>query len=480
MGGWYLATLWLGLSAALPLTAWLPGSDADPILLTLIVVTILASSSRLALLIARGVPRLTTGMLWFFVYVTAGVVPLAQTDTGLYPNLVDSRYLFATQVTVLLAAFCFELGGLLSRRRSASAASDTAATVSLKALRWVSIAAIPPTLYFISKLGGPAAFFESRERLAEQFTAAGLRSGGQASSALVTAFGQAPIAIVAIAWTVHYLRNPGTIGISGRLWLIGLLALNAIVNNPISNARYWFLAIVIGLIYSLPSMGPRVYRFSLIAAPTAALIAFPYSDYFRRIDRGPLTIGPLGETISTKDYDQAVMTANGLWYVAEHGHTWGQQLLGAIFFWVPRSAWEGKALDTGVLIGNYLDAGTVNLSSPLWTEFYVDFGWPGVALGFAALGFAAHRLDDTFVRLWSQRSQETFVLQLLLPLLAGYSLILLRGPLLQSMSRLAVILFVCWALTWGGGQRHETRADPQPTRKSGRPRKTAVATATPR
>lgn len=474
IGSWWLGTAWLALAVALPLFAWLTPGPGEGYLAALIVLTICYSAARLTRLIIDGVPRIVAGIFWFFVYVTAGVVPLAQIHTGLYPNLMDHDQLVPSEVMVLLACVSFDVGAVIwgSKRRRMTLETAPPSepqlpkehrSVGLPALRWMSAMAILGTLYYIKTLGGIGVFFESRSDLAGAFDAAGLRQGSQAGSALTLAFGQVPLIIVTTAWLVHYTRNKTTRTLGAQLWLLLLFGLNLIVNNPISNARYWFLAAVIGYLYARPRLGASLYRFTLIGAVVASLVAFPYSDYFRRsaADRGPLHIGPLADTISTKDYDQSVMTANGLWYVANFGHTWGHQLLSSAFFWVPRSVWPGKSLDTGVLIGNHLNAGTNNLSSPLWVEFYFDFGHLGVAVGFLLLGIAVRRLDDLFVRMWTMRDNRTYVLQLLLPFLAGYSLIILRGPLLQSMSRLAVIVGVCWLL--GAGQRDRSPSPLAPT-----------------
>jgi hypothetical protein len=148
--------------------------------------------------------------------------------------------------------------------------------------------------------------------------------------------------------------------------------------------------------------------------------------------------------IATKDYDQSTMTGNGVWFVENAGHTAGRQLLGAVLFWVPRTLWPSKPVDTGTLIGIAMQDRNVSLSGPLWLEFWIDFGYPGLIVGFAAVGYGANRLDGAFSSRIDSARRSVYASDIFMPMIAGYTFILLRGSLLQAMSRLAVIVAVCW------------------------------------
>ncbi len=145
-------------------------------------------------------------------------------------------------------------------------------------------------------------------------------------------------------------------------------------------------------------------------------------------------------------YDQMVMIANGLWYSAQEGLHFGFQMLGNALFWIPRAVWPSKPIDTGVQIGQAMGVSNTNLSSPLWIEFYIDFGWVAVIVGFAAVGYFSLRADRIFSTANAAFTGRIGALQVLVPLIAGYQFILLRGPLLQSMGRLAVIVLIVWLL----------------------------------
>ena len=88
-------------------------------------------------------------------------------------------------------------------------------------------------------------------------------------------------------------------------------------------------------------------------------------------------------------------------YVEEFGISWGNQLLGAILFFVPRSIWPSKPLGTGHTAIVALDQHYFsNVSAPLIAEGYVNFGIVGVVLFALAAGWIFRKLDSAF---WCRR-----------------------------------------------------------------------------
>jgi hypothetical protein len=108
-------------------------------------------------------------------------------------------------------------------------------------------------------------------------------------------------------------------------------------------------------------------------------------------------------------------------------------------------------VDTGDMMHDALGYPTrLNQSSPLWTEFYVDGGFPLVVLGFLALGLITARLQRRF-----EHADPFSLSAALVPLLAGYQLYVLRGSLLAVTPRLTVLLVLVYAVT--GRVRTATR-----------------------
>ena len=453
-------------------------SSAPAGMVELALVTTVYAATRLSVMLARGLVRPIVSVFFLFMYVSMGIVPLAQTFTGIYPFLISTSMLVPTQFMALTAMVCFDAGQFLLRpnraRNRERRVSLWDRDIRLSRLTLLTLFAVVASLYYMSVVG-VASLFASRFELGAAIDDT-LRSGdSEVGASLVRTFGTVPAIIVLAAWTQRLFigRENRTIG-GWVAWLL-LLSVNVVVNNPISNARYWFLTVAIGLLFCLPRVSSWTYRTVIAGGAIAAIVVFPYTDYFRvsAESRGAIRVTSIAESISSKDFDQSIMSANALGMIQDTGHTLGYQLLSALLFWVPRSVWPTKGIDTGTMVGEWMVAQNTNLSSPLWIELFIDFGWVGVIAGFLILGYLAARGDRYFneLRIGTGRLSRSSPGGLVVPFLAGYTFILLRGPLLQAMAMLAVIVGMCWLLGVGhpAGGRHthdrpeRERVDPQPS-----------------
>jgi hypothetical protein len=101
--------------------------------------------------------------------------------------------------------------------------------------------------------------------------------------------------------------------------------------------------------------------------------------------------GGLVRTFHTLHYDAFSNVLATVEFVTKNGYSYGYQLLSAILFFIPRSYWPSKPVSTGELVGNYLisDHGFNfnNLSNPVVSEGYINFGFFGIALLAVILAF---------------------------------------------------------------------------------------------
>jgi hypothetical protein len=411
---------------------------------------------RLAAMVLTRRRRLIQGAFWLFVYVAMGVAPLAQEVIGQVPTpVVGARSDTTTAITlVLVGCVAFDVGALLARHRPAARVRKARPPASVSRRRlWLLIAvAYVGSAISIAKLGGPAVFFGSRQAISESVQSSGLAGGGGDShvgSAFIRGFGTVP-ALLAMLFLVRWMitsrvarRTPLAIAALG-----GLVVINAIVNNPISNPRYWFLTVVFSLLFTAFPRSPVMYRAALVAGVVAALLLFPFLDRFRYDSGGyhPVETTSVLEPLTIKDYDQVGMFANTLTFVKSGaGHSHGRQLAADVFFFVPRSVWHGKPLDSGVQVGQWMGMTNTNLSSPLWAELWLDFGPVGMTGGFLALGYLCARGDRRYAQRTLEDGRPGTVMAVVIPLVCGYSFILLRGPLLQASGRIGIAA-VCLAL----------------------------------
>lgn len=459
----------LGLVCFLPaLIAAQPGSGTRDTGYWLQLVLTCYSGARLATMILSTRRRLLQGVFWMFVYIAMGVAPFAQAVIGQTPTpLVGPRSDLVTAIAlVLVGCAAFDLGALLAsrrplRRRTTARGSGAGATAHPVRLRLLVLLAFAASGYYVLKLGGPAVFFSSRQEISASVAESGVVSGGSnVGSAFLKGFGTVPALLALLFFTRRLVtsrrarRAPSTV----LVWFT-LLIVNLVVNNPISNARYWFLTVLVSFLFTAFPSSAAMYRSVLATGVIGALVLFPYADRFRYDDSGyrPVQSSSVFEPLATKDYDQTVMFANTISWVDTRGHTYGRQLAGSAFFFVPRAAWSGKPEDTGVRVGQWMGMNMTNLSAPLWTELWVDFGPPGMIGGFALIGYAAARTDRRYARAVSRDGPGPgSVLAIAAPLIAGYTFILLRGPLLQAAGKLAVAA-LCLALVTSLRERNGRR-----------------------
>ena len=442
----------LALTVFLPLVVMVqPGPGPRDAAYWLQVALTMYAGARLAGMILSGPRKLLQGVFWLFVYMAMGMAPLVQAVLGQTPTPVVGSRSDLTEAVALVLVGCtaFDVGTLLARHRRAGgpdgAGDDRPLLVHRRRLALLVLLAFVGSTVLVVKLGGPAVFFTSRQEIVAAFRDAGLaEDGSQAGRALWQGFGTVPALVALLVYTRRLVtsrrarRSPAWIAV----WA-ALAGLNVIVNNPVTNPRYWCVTVLLALLFTAFPTSAAVYRTALTLGVVTALVVFPFADRFRYADdhRRPLTTDSVFEPLAVKDYDQMGMLANTVSYVRSGaGHTWGRQLAGAALFAVPRSTWPGKPLDTGVLVGQWTGAVNTNLSSPVWAELWIDAGPVGTVAGLLGLGYVAARTDRRHARVAVRGAPPGSLVCLVVPLLAGYSFILLRGPLLQASGRLAVAL----------------------------------------
>jgi len=141
-----------------------------------------------------------------------------------------------------------------------------------------------------------------------------------------------------------------------------------------SNAKF-FLFLFLSMVVVFPLMSSLTH----IDANLDQIIDDPkllYESFLR--------FGTISGAFESLHYDAFSNILATLEYVEINGISWGYQLLGVCLFFIPRSIWASKPISTGELIGDYLMNTTPrnysNLSNPLVSEGYINFGLIGVAL----------------------------------------------------------------------------------------------------
>lgn len=407
------------------------------------------SGTHLALLLQSGRPRWFDSMFWAFSYVWLGIAGYAQLAAG--NNPYDLHFTMQSYETASLIAmvgmFCYDIGRIWGNRRAWGAHRHFARVVDRRRTVLLAVTALIITPIVVSTLGGWSALFTTRSQRVSVLASSGfLAPGDQAFGAsLLTLMYCLPL--VSLLGLIRTLQQDRERRKQAPLVVLTVLlgVLTILVANPISNPRYWSGTVLLGILFSLRWSSSRVgYRVVLVSALSALLIVFPYADYFRYVLR-PTSLEPMSELLVSKgDYDASVQMVAAVNFVSGTGGTHGRQILGVLGFFVPRSMWPEKPGATGTLLAQYSGFNQVNVSSPLWIEAFVDGGYLALIVAFIVLGVIASWAQSQ-VRV-AGNNGATWSL-LLLPLLAAYSIIILRGSLLSGIGGLVALVFLTWFIT---------------------------------
>ncbi|WP_460071727.1 hypothetical protein [Streptomyces sp. YKOK-I1] len=464
---------------AVALTVLLPGlilqsHGAHPsAALVLQGVVVVHSGGALARVLTASRVQFVALGFWVFAYIWLGLAGLAMLAADAYPwpYRTDETTALMAVALVELGLLAHSAGAALAARRE-RARGDTAPPGRLERIlarrvapwRLLALCALALGLAAVLIAGQPGrlgAYFTSRQAITEA-------GGEDASLRSLLSWSLSVPAFWALLGLLRVPCRPG-----GDRWLRAvrwlllpvLLALNVVVNNPISKPRFWAGMVLLTLLFSVPRLcRPRAFRVTSAAILAALLFVFPYSDYFRYSDRETLTVASLADQFTSNgDYDAFQQMQTGVDYAHDHGFS-PQNVLGPPLFMVPRAMWPEKPKDTGISLAEYAGYEFHNLSAPLWIESYLWAGPLAVILVFLLLGAFGRRVDDIRHRL---RESPAALAALLVPAFAFYQMVFLRGSLLAIAGPLTLLVAVPLLIT-------------TPVARASRFRSSAMPAATPR
>jgi hypothetical protein len=427
------------------------------------------SGAHLSRIVFLGLPNWLDLSLYGYIYTWLALAPFIQLFAGENPlkMTVGPEQLQAQALIVLCGLVAYDVGALVARRRrrptkrseppnshlySGPSPVRPRRVLQIGRVKLFTILSLALTPFFINALGGLSALFASRDARYESLQSAGLyteesKGGGAwlSSIASVLPF-LALYSLIVILVMIPALRK--------SLALHGLVVLavvaNLILNNPISSSRFWFLVVVLSIVYaSTWAQSPTGVRTIATLFVAGSVVVFPYLDLFRNSD-ATLRVRSVTEFFTQKtDYDSLVQVGNAWMYVQTYGLDFGRQMSGVVGFFIPRSVWADKPIDTGSVLARYINYPNENLSAPLWGELFINYSWLGVALGFAVVGYLA-QLATTSYLVALETAVVTRVVSLsvfMYPVLAVYLVLILRGSLLQAMGKLVVLIVVMLLFT---------------------------------
>jgi oligosaccharide repeat unit polymerase len=421
------AALAVPILMATQLTEWNSGA-------ALLFINMIYSGVRLAIVAIRGRGRILQLFFWTFMWVFLGLAPLAQyvANDWPWPGGVSNALLWRAGSLVIASMVFYDIGLLIARKQDTSPLAAPKRVLNINRLKVGAVIAVIACVSQIVRIG-PTTILSDR---AARAASSGDTSSGAIEAALLVSV------IFVIAYT--FVRVKRAKALNGY-WVTTfvLVGLTLFVSNPLSSSRYRFASVAGALFLAL--VWPATRR--QMAALTAGLLLglaflFPLLNNLRKDNVVTAGDGIL-QYLRQGDYDAFQSIVNTISFVDERGTTFGNQALGALLFFVPRSVWPTKALDSGVVVAESRGYGFTNLSSPLQAEGYINGGVLGVIMVFVLLGLATSAMER---RANSAQHLLSFT-GLFVPIIAAYQVIMLRGSLLQSMAGFAIIVLVLWLIT---------------------------------
>lgn len=210
-----------------------------------------------------------------------------------------------------------------------------------------------------------------------------------------------------------------------------LLTFVIILNFPTSMSRYWIGTVYLGIAVILLKKHIKNRTFD-IAIIVGLAVIFPAFTLFKRYDiftvfREKMLLA-MGNVYYNVDFDAYSMFARIIMYTKEYGLEMGKQLSCSLFFFIPRAIWISKPYPTGVMVATKQGANFTNLSSPLISEAYIDFGILGVIIVSILTSYIISKLDNKY---WKKEHNENniSIIEITYPFMIGFLLFLQRGSL---------------------------------------------------
>lgn len=195
-----------------------------------------------------------------------------------------------------------------------------------------------------------------------------------------------------------------------RIYLIGVCFI--ISCFPTGLARNMMASFYVGLLIILFNEKKRSRWISVILIFGLILI-FPVINIFR--NENSLISGDIENSIISRiqseytsgDYDAHQMFISIQNATKYYGLSYGKQFLGALFFFIPRSIWTSKPYGTGRTAFELTSQHWyTNVSAPLISEAWVNFGIVGIVIVGILLGYIVKKLDSKY---WNTSDNTKFI-----------------------------------------------------------------------
>jgi len=141
--------------------------------------------------------------------------------------------------------------------------------------------------------------------------------------------------------------------------------------------------------------------------------------------------------LKSVNFDAYANIIHTIHYVQENGATWGKQLFGSIFFFIPRTIWLSKPIGSGHVVAGYFNFPNLNISSPLQAEALINFGIIGIPIFAMIFGIILKNADDCYKNRRKQlkvNPSSLVFIDVIYPFWLGFVFFISRGDLMSSFA----------------------------------------------
>ncbi|WP_443629992.1 O-antigen polymerase [Candidatus Njordibacter sp. Uisw_056] len=381
-----------------------------------------------------------------FTLIFFGLYPLVEFKMGvIYWNGqdIDTVYYIATSIMVLLSLFMFQLGYMSKLKmpyrpaRKKTNVKVQSSALSRNTFMICLLVLVVPCAYLLQRFNYNilALQFRGMSELIETVF-------------IMEFFFWKPLIFNIIFLTLLIMVKTKSVSF---LKVIFLFAFMLFFVGPLSMPRFLVFSLYVPLFFVLLGWHRKKDCRFIGAVFFGMVFAFPLMDLFRWF--GVDDNVSFATMINLEYYFAGHFDAfqNFARIIILDVHTYGEQILGAFLFFIPRSFWVTKPVGTGFLLAEQAGLSFNNISLPLVAELYLDYSIPGIIIGFLLLGTLYRYIDNRALRL--EDSLSLFDLAKLIAYAEFVCLqyYLLRGNLLACVAFSTAILtsvFVAYSLIW--------------------------------
>ena len=387
-------------------------------------ISIVISSIMVGFSVGSSTLQFTSALFWVFQYTFFGITAYSYSkDTQpLYlARGVSANGFHQAHILVLISGFFVAVTQIVCHvKRHKGGTSDVLPVeidipILLRKLRTLTYVYLLLAIPILAYLGGFTYLFRKGAQ------AFGYDNGS--NPLLVIAESIFLVVPVVVTCSLLTLKSFNHVKVN-RLWLYGSLIWLLIISNPLAHARQSVLFTALPIAYIAMK---RSRRFGIILI---YIIPFAMLYLANVVDRsnGSVRLNfSIAVTSRLGDLDAFAQLSNGIDKVSLGIFPLMHQIIGSIFFFIPRSLWSAKPFDTGVVIGQQSNLLFSNLSAPWILEAYVNARLIGVIIVSIWIGYTLFNIDMS--------AKPKLYSYLIGAITSGSLFILLRGSLLQATGR---------------------------------------------